>query len=94
MRYRCLAEPSATCIGGSRAARAPSLRSILPQLVAGLGKQVVTLVTIGPRRDTEKDPKVFLPRAVLGLLSPLTAAAREIVRRLVLTLAASQSYAS
>ena len=75
-------------------ARAPSLRSILPQLVAGLGKQVVTLVTIGPRRDTEKDRKVFLPRAVLGLLSPLTAAAREIVRRLVLTLAASQSYAS
>ena len=72
VRYRYLAWPSA--IGGYRAARrfapvrgfvpvrAPSLRSILPQLVAGLGKQVVTLVTIGPRRpDVESTERYFRP---------------------------------
>ena len=77
VRYRYLAWPSA--IGGYRAARrfapvrgfvpvrAPSLRSILPQLVAGLGKQVVTLVTIGPRRpDVESTERYFrsAPRQV------------------------------
>ena len=35
---------------------------------AGLGKPVVTLVTIGPRRLTGKDRKVFPHGAALGLL--------------------------
>ena len=61
-------------------ARAPSLRSILPQLVAGLGKQVVTLVTIRPTACNGDITKGISATRRDG--SPLTTAAREVARRI------------
>ena len=67
-------------IGGFRAvrryapSRASSLRSLLPQLVRGLDMLFATLVTIGPRRDSENARQsVFCTAPILVALDSQTA---------------------